>query len=76
VITIAALEAGALMSGALVTETVFAWPGLGRLSYDAIMGNDYNLALSALLLATLLTVITSALADFAYGIIDPRIRTR
>jgi peptide/nickel transport system permease protein len=76
VITIAALEAGALMSGALVTETVFAWPGLGRLSYDAIMGNDYNLALSALLLATLLTVVTSALADFAYGIIDPRIRSK
>jgi len=74
VVTIAALEAGALMSGALVTETVFAWPGLGRLSYEAIMGNDYNLALSALLLATLLTVTASALADLAYGLLDPRTR--
>ncbi len=75
VVTIAALEAGALMSGALVTETVFAWPGLGRLSYEAIMGNDYNLALSALLLATLLTVLASALADLAYGLLDPRIKS-
>ena len=71
-VTIAALEAGALMSGALVTETVFAWPGLGRLTYDAIMGNDYNLALSALLLATFLTLLASALADLAYGLLDPR----
>ena len=72
VVTIAALEAGSLLSGALITETVFAWPGLGRLSYEAVMGNDYNLALSALLLATAVTLVASALADLAYGIIDPR----
>ena len=76
IVTVAALEAGALLSGALVTETVFAWPGLGRLSYDAIMGNDYNLALSALLLATFLTRAASFAADLAYGILDPRTRSR
>ena len=74
VVTVAALEAGSLLSGAVVTETVFAWPGLGRLTYDAIMGNDYNLALSALLMTTLLTLLASALADLAYGLLDPRIR--
>ena len=76
IVTIAALEAGALLSGALVTETVFAWPGLGRLSYDAVMGNDYNLALSALLLATFLTLLASIVADAAYGLLDPRTRSR
>ena len=74
VITIVALETGSLLSGALVTETVFAWPGLGRLSYDAVMGNDYNLALSALLLATFLTLLASIMADLAYGLLDPRTR--
>lgn len=74
IVTIVALEAGSLLSGALVTETVFGWPGLGRLSYEAIMGNDYNLALSALLMATLLTLLMSILADLAYGLLDPRIK--
>ncbi len=72
--TVVALETGSLLSGALVTETVFAWPGLGRLSYGAIMGNDYNLALSALLLATAMTLVMSIAADMAYGLLDPRTR--
>jgi len=76
IVTIAALEAGALLSGALITETVFAWPGLGRLSYDAVMGNDYNLALTALLLATFLTLAASIIADLAYGLLDPRTRAQ
>ena len=75
VVTIIALEAGSLLSGALITETVFAWPGLGRLAYDAVMGNDYNLALSALLLSTFLTLAASILADLAYWVLDPRTRT-
>ena len=49
---VAALDAGALVSGALITETIFARPGMGKLIYDAVMGNDYNLALLALLLAS------------------------
>ncbi len=75
-ITVLALELGALFSGALIVETVFAWPGMGRLIYDAIMGNDYNLALIALLLATLVTLGGNLLADLAYGWLDPRIRYR
>jgi peptide/nickel transport system permease protein len=76
IITIVALEVGGLFSGALITETVFAWPGMGRLIYEAVMGNDFNLALSGLLLATAMTLAGSVLADIAYWRLDPRIRRR
>jgi len=76
VVTLVALEIGGLLSGALVTETVFAWPGMGRLIYDAVMGNDFNLALSGLLLATVATLAGSILADLAYARLDPRMRRR
>ena len=73
VVTVIALDLGVLFSGALITETVFAYPGMGKLIYDAIMGNDYNLALVTLLLATALTLIGNLLADVAYAVLDPRI---
>lgn len=73
VVTVLALEFGTLFSGALVTETIFAWPGMGRLIYDSILGNDFNLALVALLLATLVTLTGNLLADLAYAWLDPRI---
>ena len=76
VVTIIALDFGYLFSCALITETIFAWPGMGRLIYDAIMGNDFNLALVALLLATLLTLVGNFLADVAYVWLDPRISFR
>ncbi len=72
-ITITALHLGSLFSGALVVETIFAYLGMGKLIYDAILGNDYNLALVALLLATLVTLLANLLADLAYGYFDPRI---
>jgi len=56
-----------------VVETVFARLGMGRLIYDAIMGNDYNLALAGLLLATLATALCNLAADLAYARLDPRI---
>jgi peptide/nickel transport system permease protein len=73
VVTILALDLGVLFSGALITETVFAYPGMGKLIFDAIMGNDYNLALVGLLLATALTLAGNLLADIAYASLDPRI---
>lgn len=76
IVTIVALEFGGLFSGALITETVFAWPGMGRLIYEAVMGNDFNLALSGLLLATAMTLTGSVLADMAYQRLDPRIGRR
>jgi len=73
VITILALEFGTLLSGALVTETIFAWPGMGKMIYDAIMGNDFNLAVVGLLVATAATLAGNVLADLAYAWLDPRI---
>jgi peptide/nickel transport system permease protein len=74
VTTLVGIDFGALFSGALVVETVFARPGMGRLIYDAILGNDYNLALAALLLATLLTLIGNLLADLGLVLLDRRLR--
>jgi peptide/nickel transport system permease protein len=72
-VTILALDFGFLFSGALITETIFAWPGMGKLIFDAIMGNDYNLALVALLFATSLVLTGNLLADICYAWLDPRI---
>ncbi|HSG90575.1 MAG TPA: ABC transporter permease [Pseudomonadales bacterium] len=72
-VTILALDFGFLFSGALITETIFAWPGMGKLIYDAVLGNDYNLALVSLLFATGLVLSANLLADLAYGWLDPRI---
>ena len=73
VVTVMALSFGGLFGGALITETMFAQPGMGKMIYDAILGNDYNLALSGLLFATLVTLLSNLLADLAYGWLDPRI---
>lgn len=73
VITVVALSFGSLFSGALVTETMFAYPGMGKLIYDAILGNDFNLALAGLLLATLMVLFANLAADIAYAAVDPRI---
>ncbi len=76
VVTVLALSFGSLFSGALVTETMFAYPGMGKLIYDAILGNDFNLALAGLLLATLMVLLANLAADIAYATIDPRISLR
>ncbi|MGF1610641.1 MAG: ABC transporter permease [Kiloniellales bacterium] len=73
VVTILALNFGALFSGALITETMFGWLGMGKTIYDAIMGNDFNLAMVGLLLATVTTLLANLLADLAYAWLDPRI---
>ncbi len=73
VVTIVALHFGGLVSGALVTETMFAYPGMGRMIYDAIMGNDFNLALAGLVLATVVTLLANLAADLAYAALDPRV---
>ena len=73
VVTIVALSFGSLFSGALITETMFSYLGMGKLIYDSILGNDYNLALVGLLFATLLTLIANLAADICYAWLDPRI---
>ncbi len=73
-VTLVGLSVGALFSGALVTEILFRQLGMGRVLYDAIMGNDYNLALVGLLTATAATLAGNLLADLAYARLDPRIK--
>ena len=73
VVTMLALYFGALFSGALVIETMFAYPGMGKLIYDSVMGNDFNLALAGLLFATLMTLASNLAADLIYAWLDPRI---
>ena len=73
IVTVVALHFGSLLSGALVVETVFSYLGMGKLIYDAILGNDYNLALAALLLGTALTLLANLAADLVYLELDPRI---
>jgi peptide/nickel transport system permease protein len=73
VVTILALNFGALFSGALITETMFGYLGMGKTIYDAILGNDFNLALIGLLLATATTLLANLAADLCYTWLDPRI---
>jgi peptide/nickel transport system permease protein len=63
-----------LVSGAAVTETVFAWPGMGRLYLEAAATRDYPLLLAIMTLLTLATLLGTLLADLLYGVVDPRIR--
>jgi peptide/nickel transport system permease protein len=73
VLTLLGLSFGGLFSGALITETMFAWPGMGKAIYQAILDNDYNLALVGLLIATFTTILGNLLADIAQSWIDPRV---
>ena len=74
VVTVIALDFGHLLSGVTLIETMFGWRGMGRLIYESIMGNDYNLALVCLLFTTGMILLGSLLADIAYARLDPRIR--
>jgi peptide/nickel transport system permease protein len=73
-ITIAALEIGNLLAGAVIVETVFAWPGIGQLAIQSIQSRDFLVVQVIVLLISFAYVITSLLADLAYAVIDPRIR--
>jgi len=74
IITLLGLYLPFLMSGAVVTETIFAWPGMGRLTVGAIFARDYPIVMAANLLAGIMVVGGNLLADLLYGIVDPRIR--
>ncbi|WP_332117431.1 ABC transporter permease [Azorhizobium caulinodans] len=76
VTTMAGIHLGGLMGGAVVVETVYSWPGLGRLAYEAVMGRDFNVLLGILLLSSLLVVAVNALIDLFQAWLDPRIEVR
>ena len=73
VVTLAGLHTGTLIGGAVLTETVFAWPGIGRLMYDALIQRDYNLLLGVFVVCSAMVLIFNLITDLVYRIVDPRI---
>ncbi len=73
-ITLVGLNVPLLFSGAILTETVFNWPGMGRAIFDAILVNDFNVAMVSLMFISLLVLTFNLLADLTYALADPRIR--
>jgi peptide/nickel transport system permease protein len=76
VVTIVGLELGTLLGGAVITETIFAWPGVGRLSVQAIFNRDYPLVQAAVFLLASIFVLVNLIVDVLYTYLDPRIRIR
>ena len=76
VLTVAGLNFGTLLGGAVVVETVFSWPGLGRLAYESVMARDYVVLMGILILSSLLVIIANIVVDLAQTALDPRVRAR
>ncbi len=74
VVTIGGLEFGQMLAGAVLTETVFNWPGIGRLLVDSILARDYPVVQGAVLLIAIAFILINIVIDLLYGVIDPRIR--
>jgi len=74
ILTILGLQFGTLLAGTIVTETIFSWPGIGRLAVQAINARDYPLLQGCILLIAVSYVLVNLLTDFVYALIDPRVR--
>jgi peptide/nickel transport system permease protein len=74
VVTITGLNIRTLIAGAVLTETVFAWPGIGRLTYDSVMSRDYPVLMGILMMISFTVVLGNILTDVAYALLDPRVR--
>lgn len=74
IVTMTGLQFGALLGGAVVTETIFAWPGIGRLMIQALYSRDYPLVQGTMLFFALIFIVVNFLTDMLYSLIDPRIR--
>jgi len=75
VVTMLGLQFGNVLAGAILVETVFNWPGLGRLAFDAVLRRDYPTILGVLLFSSIVVVVMNQLTDLCYRLIDPRIKT-
>ncbi|CAN3701620.1 Glutathione transport system permease protein GsiC [Microbacterium sp. MM2322] len=74
VLTIAGIQLATILGGVIVVEVVFAWPGLGRLVYDAVAARDYPLIQGAVLLVAVMFIVVNLIVDVLYAVVDPRIR--
>lgn len=75
VVTVLGLQFGNVLAGAVLVETVFNWPGLGRLAFDSVLRRDYPTIMGVLLFSSMVVVVMNLLTDLCYRLIDPRIRT-
>jgi peptide/nickel transport system permease protein len=75
VVTMLGLQFGNVLAGAILVETVFNWPGLGRLAFESVLRRDYPTILGVLLFSAIVVVVMNLLTDLAYRLIDPRIKT-
>lgn len=73
ILTIAALDIANLLGGAVITETIFAWPGIGRLAVEAILSRDYTVVQAVVIVGTAVFILTNLVTDVLYGFLDPRI---
>ena len=76
IVTLAGLEAGQLLGGAVITETIFAWPGVGRLTVQALLNRDFPVVMAAVFLTSLIYTLLNLVVDLLYGWLDPRVRVR
>jgi peptide/nickel transport system permease protein len=76
IVTLVGLEAGQLIGGAVITETIFAWPGLGRLTVQALLNRDFPVVLAAVSLTSIVYTLLNLIVDLAYGWLDPRVRVK
>jgi peptide/nickel transport system permease protein len=74
IITLAGLEAGQLLGGAVITETIFAWPGLGRLTVQALLNRDFPVVMAAVSFTSIVYTLMNLTVDLLYGWLDPRVR--
>ncbi len=73
VITFAGIQAGHLIGGSILVETVFAWPGIGRLALESMLVRDYNTLLGVFLICAVMTIVFNLITDLLYMLVDPRI---
>jgi peptide/nickel transport system permease protein len=74
VLTVVAVSLPVLFTGSVVVETVFSWPGMGRLFYEGLLRQDYTRLMGIVVVSSVLVAVFNLLADWVYGILDPRIR--
>jgi peptide/nickel transport system permease protein len=74
VVTVLGLQFGNVLAGAILVETVFNWPGLGRLAFESVLRRDYPTILGVLLFSSIVVVVMNQLTDLCYRFIDPRIK--
>jgi peptide/nickel transport system permease protein len=74
IVTVAGINLGVLLGGAVVTETVFSWPGVGRLIVQSVSQRDYPVIIAGILVTSVVFVLINLLVDLLYAVLDPRVR--